>query len=133
MKSLVRLASSAALAVVLVGAFALPAVADGGSRVRHDFDYGRGADHAVFVATDNTAGNQVVAYKRSDSGALVLAGTYATRGLGGSLTGAVVDRTASQGALTYDAENALLYAVNEAATPCRCSRSAATGWNCARC
>jgi 6-phosphogluconolactonase (cycloisomerase 2 family) len=112
MKSFVRLASTAALAAVLVGAFALPAFADGGGQDRHDFGHSRGADHAVFVATDNTAGNQVVAYERSDSGALTLAGTYDTHGLGGSLTGAVVDRTASQGALAYDAENALLYAVN---------------------
>jgi 6-phosphogluconolactonase (cycloisomerase 2 family) len=112
MKSFVRLASTAALAAVLVGTFALPAFADGGSPGRHEFGGSRGADHAVFVATDNTAGNQVVAYERSDSGALTLAGTYDTHGLGGSLTGAVVDRTASQGALAYDAENALLYAVN---------------------
>ena len=112
MKSFVRLASTAALAAVLVGAFALPAFADGGSQGRHDFGRSRGADHAVFVLTDNTAGNQVVAYERSDSGALTLAGTYDTHGLGGSLTGAVVDRTASQGALAYDADNALLYAVN---------------------
>ena len=29
-----------------------------------------GADHVVFVQTDNTAGNQVVAYDRSDTGSL---------------------------------------------------------------
>ena len=71
-----------------------------------------GADHAVFVQTDNTAGNQVVAYHRYDNGSLTLAGTYNTGGLGGQLTGSVVDHLASQGSLTYDQRNAFLYAVN---------------------
>ncbi len=48
------------------------------------------ASHTVFVQTDNTAGNQVVAYHRSHSGALTLAGTYDTGGNGGQLTGSVV-------------------------------------------
>ncbi len=67
---------------------------------------------AVFVQTDNTAGNQVVAYHRSADGTLSLAKTYNTGGLGGVLTGAVVDSTASQGALTFDPRHSLLYAVN---------------------
>jgi 6-phosphogluconolactonase (cycloisomerase 2 family) len=71
-----------------------------------------GADHVVFVQTDNTAGNQVVAYDRSDNGSLTLAGTYNTNGLGGQLTGSVVDHLASQGSLTYDQRSATLYAVN---------------------
>ena len=71
-----------------------------------------GADHAVFVQTDNTAGNQVVAYHRANNGSLTLAGTYNTGGLGGQLTGSVVDHLASQGSLTYDPRNAFLYAVN---------------------
>ncbi len=71
-----------------------------------------GADHAVFVQTDNTTGNQVVAYDRSDGGGLTLAGTYNTGGLGGQLTGSVVDHLASQGSLTYDQRSATLYAVN---------------------
>ena len=71
-----------------------------------------GADHAVFVQTDNTAGNQVVAYNRSDNGGLTLAGTYNTGGLGGQLSGSVVDHLASQGSLTYDRRSAALYAVN---------------------
>jgi 6-phosphogluconolactonase (cycloisomerase 2 family) len=66
----------------------------------------------VFVQTDNPAGNQVVAYDRGDDGSLSLANSYATGGLGGVLNGSVVDHLASQGSLTYDAENALLYAVN---------------------
>ena len=32
--------------------------------------FGGGADHVVFVQTDNTAGNQVVAYDRADNGSL---------------------------------------------------------------
>ena len=72
----------------------------------------RGADHAVFVQTDNTPGNQVIAYNRSDDGTLTLADTYDTGGSGGVLNGSVVDHLASQGSLTYDPENALLYAVN---------------------
>ena len=40
------------------------------------------------------------------------AGTYPTGGLGGVLTGSVVDHTASQGALAYDEARGLLIAVN---------------------
>ncbi len=67
---------------------------------------------AVFVQTDNTAGNQVVAYSRAADGALTPAGTYDTGGLGGVLAGSVVDHLASEGSLTYDQQNNLLYAVN---------------------
>ena len=66
----------------------------------------------MFVQTDNTAGNQVVAYQRSDDGTLALAGTYNTGGVGGVLNGSAVDPLASQGSLTYDPHNSLLYAVN---------------------
>jgi 6-phosphogluconolactonase (cycloisomerase 2 family) len=68
---------------------------------------------AVFVQTDNTAGNQVVVYDRpTDGGTLTQAGVYNTGGLGGQLEGSVVDHLASQGALTLDREHGLLYAVN---------------------
>jgi 6-phosphogluconolactonase (cycloisomerase 2 family) len=70
-----------------------------------------GARHVVFVQTDNTAGNRVVAYHRAADGTVSPAGSYATGGLGGILAGSVVDHTASQGALTYDPLHALLYAV----------------------
>ena len=56
----------------------------------------------MFVLNDNPAGNQVVAYDADATGALHQAGVYSTGGLGGILTGSVVDHTASQGALTYD-------------------------------
>jgi 6-phosphogluconolactonase (cycloisomerase 2 family) len=70
------------------------------------------ADHPVFVQTDNTAGNQVVAYDRASNGTLTLAGRFDTGGLGGVLNGSVVDHLASQGSLTYDQRQGLLYAVN---------------------
>ena len=71
-----------------------------------------GADHAVFVQTDNPSGNQVVAYQRAADGSLALAGTYNTGGAGGILNGSAVDHLASQGSLSYDAAHSLLYAVN---------------------
>ena len=71
-----------------------------------------GASHVVFVQTDNTAGNQVVAYRRAADGTLSFAGIYNTGGLGGQLTGSVTDHLASQGSLTYDSRHSLLYAVN---------------------
>lgn len=70
------------------------------------------AEHPVFVLNDNPAGNQVVAYDADASGALQQAGVYATGGLGGILNGSVVDHTASQGALAYDASHSLLLASN---------------------
>ena len=72
----------------------------------------REAGHAVFVQTDNTAGNRVVAYDRAADGTLTPAGSYATGGRGGILAGSVVDHTASQGSLTHDPRHGLLYAVN---------------------
>jgi 6-phosphogluconolactonase (cycloisomerase 2 family) len=70
------------------------------------------SNHPVFVQTDNTAGNQVIAYDRGVNGSLTEVGAYSTDGLGGALEGSVVDHLASQGSLTYDAYNRLLYAVN---------------------
>src|SRR5258708_1395616 len=70
------------------------------------------AQRAVFVESDNIAGNTVVVYDRNADGTLTQAGTYATGGLGGVLAGSVVDHTASQGSLAVDRANNLLYAVN---------------------
>jgi len=67
-----------------------------------------GRQPGFFVQTNAADGNAVVAY---DS-ALKPAGRYATGGNGGALTGAVVDRLASQGSLTLDRAHGLLYAVN---------------------
>jgi 6-phosphogluconolactonase (cycloisomerase 2 family) len=93
------------LTFVGVGAFALAGTA--GAVQPSD----RGAA-PVFVQTDNPAGNQIVAYDRAADGSLTQAGVYDTGGLGGVLSGSVVDHTASQGALAYDAANRVLLAVN---------------------
>ena len=71
-----------------------------------------GADHAVFVQTDSLTGNSVIAYHRSNSGALTWVGTYATGGLGGVARSAPLDSLASQGSLTLDRQRGLLFAVN---------------------
>ena len=109
MKALARFALAAGAAVGL-SALVLPAVA-GADPAPNSPAFTQG-DHAVFVQTDNTAGNQVVAYHRNPNGTLALAGTYATGGLGGVLNGSAVDHLASQGSLTYDPVHNLLYAVN---------------------
>lgn len=98
------LALGAGLFVAAAPAGASPAV----SHQRPD-DNGRGA---VFVQTDALTGNQVIAYDRAQDGTLTQAGSYATGGLGGHLTGAAVDNTASQGALAADRANRTLIAVN---------------------
>src|ERR1700677_3611907 len=98
----------AAAATAAVAGFASPAFA---STAAPSHSYGGGGD-AVFVQTDNTAGNHIVAYQRAANGTLIQAGSYATGGLGGVLGGSVVDHTASQGSLTYDPRHSLLYAVN---------------------
>jgi 6-phosphogluconolactonase (cycloisomerase 2 family) len=98
----------AAVAIAAATAAALAGPASAATRHHHFGD----ADYAVFVQTDNTAGNQVVAYRRSGDGGLTFAASYPTGGLGGQLTGSVVDHLASQGSLTYDRQHGLLYAVN---------------------
>jgi 6-phosphogluconolactonase (cycloisomerase 2 family) len=119
MRSVRRLATASALAVAVVAAFATPALAHtddhSHDRSHSEHDSGRsarGADHVVFVQTDNPAGNAVVAYDRAADGTLTEAGTYPTGGNGGVLTGSVVDHLASQGSLTYDGRHSLLFAVN---------------------
>jgi 6-phosphogluconolactonase (cycloisomerase 2 family) len=109
MRKLVHLALGAGAALGLA-TFATPVVA--GADGSQGNGAGFGAHNAVFVQTDNTAGNQVVAYERGAGGTLSLDHTYNTGGLGGVLNGSVVDHLASQGSLTYDAPQGLLYAVN---------------------
>ena len=99
--------TAAAAAVAAVATAASPAFASASSPASAG-----PADHAVFVQTDNTAGNRVVAYDRKADGTLIPAGSYATGDRGGILAGSVVDHTASQGSLTYDPRHGLLYAVN---------------------
>ena len=110
MKALGRLVPAAAAALA-VAAFAAPAASAATSSATSQNSW-EGASGAVFALTDNAAGNAVAAYHRASDGALTAAGSYATGGLGGVLTGSVVDHTASQGALVYDEAHGLLIAVN---------------------
>ncbi len=72
----------------------------------------RGQVPTVFVQTDNTAGNTIVAYTRTASGGLQQVGSYPTGGNGGATNGSVVDHLSSEGSLAYDRRAGLLYAVN---------------------
>ena len=91
----------AVLAAGLIGAQATSAgAADTGRR-------------AVFVQTNQPAGNQIAVYDQAADGTLSPAGTYATGGNGGAaLPGTESDRLASQSSLAYDAEHKQLIAVN---------------------
>jgi hypothetical protein len=100
----VATASSAILAAFAGGAGATVRPSDQG----HFF----GPRQAVFVQSDDPTGNTIVTYDRGPGGTLSYAGTTPTSGLGGVLTGSVVDHLASQGSLAYDAEDSLLLAVN---------------------
>lgn len=112
MRTQLRLAVAAAVAVAATALFAGPALAAPapGAAAPAIFAPPPGSSSTVFVQTDGLAGNAVVAYDRAPDGTLHQAGTYPTGGLGGALTGAVVDHLASQGSLVYD--RGLLYAVN---------------------
>jgi hypothetical protein len=111
MKPISRVLAAAAVGVIAVAGGTAPAFATS-SNAQPAHDWSRGADHVVFVQTDNPNGNAVVAYDRADDGSLTPAGTYPTGGNGGVLTGSVVDHLASQGSLAYDAAHGLLIAVN---------------------
>src|SRR5256886_15971107 len=104
MRNLIRVSTViAAMAAATLGAPALFANAAAPTA---------GADHAVFVQTDDPAGNAIVAYARHNDGTLTFAGTYATGGNGGRAAGAAVDPLASQGGLVYDGNHGLLLALN---------------------
>ncbi len=107
-----RLVGAGGLAVAVAALVAGPAQASTGSSSTGSSG-GSGSDHgSVFVQTDGLTGNAVVAYDRWPDGSLHQAGTFATGGLGGHLDGAVVDNTASQGAVALDGTRGLLYVVN---------------------
>lgn len=106
MHSLTRLFSAGALAAAAFGVLAQPAFAKGRD------DHHARDQRAVFVPTNEATGNHIVAYDRGSDGNLTFAASFATGGQGGSLSGAAVDKLASQGSLTYDSSHHLLYAVN---------------------
>jgi DNA-binding beta-propeller fold protein YncE len=101
-----RTRSAAAVAglALTIGLVATPATANSST--------GSAPQGMVFVQNDGPSANQIVAYRRLADGSLRQAGTYPTGGRGGTLEGAVVDRLASQGSLTYDKARRTLYAVN---------------------
>jgi 6-phosphogluconolactonase (cycloisomerase 2 family) len=114
-KALIRFVSAPAIAVgvAALAAAALAAPASAATRPAAPRQHAENGDGgSVFALTDNTAGNAVAAFRRAADGTLTAAGTYATGGLGGILSGSVVDHTASQGALAYDRHRGLLIAVN---------------------
>src|SRR5450755_1144620 len=111
MRYLRTLGPAAVIAVAVAATIGTAAGPAGAATTHGRFGPG-GAGRAVFVQTDNTAGNQVVAYHRARGGRLTRAGTYSTGGLGGVLAGSVVDHLASQGSLTYDRRHGMLFAVN---------------------
>jgi hypothetical protein len=111
MRVLNRITTALAAATALLAATAVPALASAPGHGQDRAPFG-GARHVVFVQTDNTAGNDVVAYDRAQDGTLSPAGSYPTGGLGGVLAGSVVDHLASQGSLAYDPAHASLIAVN---------------------
>jgi 6-phosphogluconolactonase (cycloisomerase 2 family) len=105
MKPIWKLAAATAAGATAAALSALPASA----ATAHD---AQGSAHAVFVQTDNPAGNTIVAYQRTAAGGLQQVGSYPTGGDGGATNGSVVDHLSSQGSLTYDGRAGLLYAVN---------------------
>jgi hypothetical protein len=128
MNASTRLGAAVLVACAPIAAGAAPALASGFGGTP---PFRPGSDQAVFVQNDRLAGNQIVAYSRSDAGTLTQAGVYDTGGSGGQLTGSVVDHTASQGALTYDRGDDLLLAVNAGGNTLL-SRCSATASRCAR-
>lgn len=102
MSHLLRPIAGAALAVAAIAA---PAVA---SPAHHS----RNHTAAVFVQTDNPAGNSILAYSRARTGTLTYTATYATDGDGAVAVDAVADPLASQGSLVTADGGRLLIAVN---------------------
>src|SRR5258708_7647920 len=93
----------------------------------HELDQSDGGSRAVFVQTNDPAGNQVLAYHRANNGTLTLTGTYDAGGKGGRVEGAAVDPLASQGSLAYAPDHQLLVGVNAGrnsvfAFQCYCDR-----------
>ncbi|MEY2581374.1 MAG: hypothetical protein QOE09_1223 [Ilumatobacteraceae bacterium] len=107
MKLRTRIAAVIA-AMSVVGLGSVSTAAAGG----HEHEHGDHGGHAVFVQTNNPAGNQIVAYSRAEDGTLTPGDTYDTGGLGAIQGGAVADTLASQGSLVFDEEHNALLAVN---------------------
>ncbi|MFC1411950.1 lactonase family protein [Streptacidiphilus sp. N1-12] len=109
-----RTARALAVATAAAAATALLTVPALAAAPHHAGGEVPGSGAPVFVQSDNTAGNTVLAYHRNADGTLSQAGSYATGGLGGVLAGSAVDHLASEGSLVLDQRHQLLYAVNAA-------------------
>ncbi len=105
-----RVAAAALTVAGLGAALAAPAAASAASA--RTSTPPTGISSAVFVQTNDTTGNQILAYSRASNGTLAFVHAYDTDGLGVALAGAVVDELASQGSLVYDPNGDLLIAVN---------------------
>lgn len=91
-------------------ALALGALTGGVTHAALAEDFGAiGAQHAVFVMTNDADANEVVAYERTRYGTLQNAHHYATGGRG---SGGTVDPLGSQGSLTLSEDGSLLFAAN---------------------
>ncbi|MEV6196680.1 hypothetical protein AB0M19_30265 [Streptomyces sp. NPDC051920] len=106
----VRLTVAAVTTAAVAALSAAPAATASAPALPHSPAHPRSG--AVFVQSDNTTANTVVAYHRASDGTLSRRGVYPTGGRGGVLDGSVVDHLASQGSLAYDRKAGLLYAVN---------------------
>jgi len=106
-----RTAGTGAVALAAAALFAAPAASAADAHRGSDSRAHHGSS-TVFVQTDDTTANSVVAYQRAADGTLGQKGVYRTGGKGGVLAGTVADHLASQGSLAYDRHHQLLYAVN---------------------
>jgi 6-phosphogluconolactonase (cycloisomerase 2 family) len=70
------------------------------------------AHNALFVQTNDVAGNAIVAFHRNADGTLRRDATYPTGGNGATADASPGDTLASQGGLAYSARHGLLVAVN---------------------
>jgi hypothetical protein len=98
-----KLFATAAATLAATAAAALPAGAQA------DEHHGGGA---VFVQSNDPAGNAIIAYSRAADGALTRVGQVDTGGRGGAQVGAPTDPIASQGSLVLDRARDLLLVVN---------------------
>jgi 6-phosphogluconolactonase (cycloisomerase 2 family) len=96
---------------MLVTSLALGAIASAAAvPVAHADSNDRfGAQHAVFVMTNDAESNEVVAYERTPYGTLQSPRKYETGGRG---SGGTVDPLGSQGSLTLSDDRSLLFAAN---------------------
>lgn len=68
-----------------------------------------GSSSTVFVMTNDTVKNEVLAYRRLNDGSFALKGRFATGGRG---SGGTTDPLQSQGSLTLSGDHNLLFAIN---------------------